>query len=93
MAAETVSVIAVADGAVALPADWKAANLPAGATLHVAAPAGRSDGDALLRAAAALGADGLAIGAYRRGRLMERLFGGVTADALRDAAIPVLVQV
>jgi nucleotide-binding universal stress UspA family protein len=93
MAAETVSVIAVADGAVALPADWTAGNLPAGAALHVVPPGGRSDGDALLRAAAALGTDGLAIGAYRRGRLMERLFGGVTADALRDAAMPVLMQV
>jgi nucleotide-binding universal stress UspA family protein len=88
LAADRVSVIAVTDGAAALPGD-----LPAGATLHVVRPAGRSDGTALLQEAAALGADGLAIGAYRRGRLMERLLGGVTADVLRDATIPVLMHV
>jgi nucleotide-binding universal stress UspA family protein len=93
MAAETVSVIAVSGDAVALPDDWCAANLPANATLHVVPPEGRSDGAALLHKAAELGADGLAIGAYRRGRLLERLLGGVTADVLRGAAIPVLTHV
>jgi nucleotide-binding universal stress UspA family protein len=92
MAAGKISVIAVTDGDAALPADWAAANLPQGAALHVIRPAGRSDGAALLAEAAALGADGLAMGAYRRGRLVERLFGGVTADVLRDAAVPVLMR-
>jgi hypothetical protein len=93
MAAEVVSVIAVADEPVVLPEDWKAANLPPTATLHTVSPAGRSDGAALLEQAAALGADGLATGAYRRGRLVERLMGGVTADVMREAGIPVLMQV
>jgi nucleotide-binding universal stress UspA family protein len=93
MAAETVSVIAVTDDAVALPEDWKAANLPPAATLHAVSPAGRSEGAALLEQAAALGADGLAIGAYRRGRLLERLLGGVTADVMRAARVPVLLNV
>jgi nucleotide-binding universal stress UspA family protein len=92
MAAETVSVIAVTGGAVALPEDWQAANLPAAAVLHVVPPGGRSDGDTLLQQAVALGADGLAIGAYRRGRLLERLLGGVTADVLRTAPVPVLMH-
>jgi nucleotide-binding universal stress UspA family protein len=92
MAAETVSVVAIAHGTAALPADWKAANLPAAATLRVVPPAARSDGDELLHQAAACGADGLAIGAYRRGRLLERLLGGVTADVLRAARIPVLMH-
>jgi nucleotide-binding universal stress UspA family protein len=92
MAAKTVSVIAVSDEAVSLPADWQAANLPPSATLHTVETAGRSDGVALLQAALALGADGLAIGAYRHGRLVERLLGGVTADVLKAATIPVLMH-
>jgi nucleotide-binding universal stress UspA family protein len=92
MAAGTVSVIAVSDEAASLPADWKAANLPPTATLHTVAAAGRSDAEALLQAASALGADGLAIGAYRHGRLVERLLGGVTADVLSAAALPVLMH-
>lgn len=92
MAAATVSVIAVADSPVTLPADWKAANLPLTATLHVVRPDGRPDGEALLQAAMALGADGLAMGAYRHSRLIERLMGGATADALRAAAIPILLR-
>ncbi len=93
MAARTVSVIGVGDHAQAPPADWMAANLPADGSFHPVAAAGRSDGEALLHAAGELGADGVAIGAYRHGRLVERLMGGVTADALRDAPIPVLMQV
>jgi hypothetical protein len=93
MAAGAVSVIAVTDTETVLPGDWMAANLPATATLHVVPPAGASDGETLLRTAATLGADGLAVGAYRRGRLVERLLGGVTADLLRAATIPVLMQV
>jgi nucleotide-binding universal stress UspA family protein len=92
MAARTVSVIAVSGEAASLPADWKAANLPPYATLHTVAAAGRSEGEALLQAASALGADGLAIGAYRHGRLVERLLGGVTVDVLSAAAIPVLMH-
>jgi nucleotide-binding universal stress UspA family protein len=92
MAAAKVSVIAVTDADAALPADWAADNLPPGAALHIVRPDGRSDGAALLAEAAALGADGLVMGAYRRGRLVERLFGGVTADVLRGADIPVLMR-
>jgi nucleotide-binding universal stress UspA family protein len=93
LAAGTVSVIAVTDQATPLPADWQAANLPPTATLHCVPPAGRSEGEALLHQAAALGADGLAVGAYHRGRLLERLLGGVTADVLRAAGLPILMQV
>jgi nucleotide-binding universal stress UspA family protein len=93
MSAGAVSLIAVGDGSASLPADWAAANLPAGVRLHAVPPEGRSNGEALLTAAMALGADGLAMGAYRHGRLVERMLGGVTADILRNAQIPVLMQV
>jgi nucleotide-binding universal stress UspA family protein len=93
MAARAVSVIAVGDGGGGLPPDWAAANLPAGTALRPVQQDGRSDGDALLAEAMALGADGLAMGAYHRGRLVERMLGGVTADVLRGAQIPVLMQV
>jgi hypothetical protein len=93
LAAATVSVIAVTHGDVPQPPDWNAANLPAAATFRSVRPAGRPDGELLLQEAEALGADGLAIGAYRQGRLVERLVGGVTADVLRLAKIPVLMQV
>jgi nucleotide-binding universal stress UspA family protein len=93
MAAETVSLIAVTDGETALPSEWEVANLPLGATLHVIRPAGRTDGAALLQEVEALGADGLAMGAYRRGRLVERLLGGVTAEALQAARTPLLMRV
>ncbi len=92
MAATTVSLITVTDWEAAVPADWAAENLPQGAALHIVRSAGRTDGAALLAEAAALGADGLAMGAYSHGRLMERLFGGVTAEVLRDATIPVLMR-
>ena len=93
MAAATVTLITVTDGEASLPAaDWQAANLPPGAVLRTIRPAGRPDGVALLQEAEAVGADGLAIGAYRRGRLLERLFGGVTADVLRQTPFPVLMR-
>jgi nucleotide-binding universal stress UspA family protein len=93
LAAGKVSVLTVADTDAALPADWAAANLPQAATFRTVRPAGRSDGAALLAEAAAIGADGLAIGAFRHGRLIERLLGGVTAEALRAATMPVLMKV
>ena len=92
MAAAQVSVIAVTDGDDVPPRDWTAANLPPNATFHTVRSAGRSDAEALLQESAALGADGLALGAYRHGRLLERLLGGVTNDVLRDARCPVLMR-
>jgi len=92
MAAATVTLINVTNGEASLPADWQAANLPPGAAFRMIRPAGRSDGVALLQEAEAVGADGLAIGAYRRGRLLERLLGGVTDDVLRQAPFPVLMR-
>ncbi len=55
------------------------------------APAGRSDGEALLAAATACGADLLVLGAYRRSRLLEWVLGGVTDHVLRHATLPVLL--
>lgn len=53
---------------------------------------GMSDAEALLAAAAAAGADGLVMGAYRRGRLLEWVLGGVTEHVLRCAELPVLLR-
>ena len=53
---------------------------------------GRHDGEALLAATAACGADGLVMGAYRRGRLLEWVLGGVTEYVLRAATLPVLLR-
>lgn len=53
---------------------------------------GRSDGKALLDEAAAVGADLIVVGGYGRMRLSEYIFGGVTDELTRNAAIPVLMS-
>jgi nucleotide-binding universal stress UspA family protein len=53
-------------------------------------PAG-DDGATLLAAAQTAGADGLAMGAYRRGRMLEWIPGGVTAHVLHHATLPLLL--
>jgi nucleotide-binding universal stress UspA family protein len=92
MAAHTVSVIAIADHDVTLPAEWAAANLPAGASLRTIPARGRTVGAALVEEAIRGGADGLAVGAYRYGRMVEWLLGGVTDHVLHAAPIPVLLH-
>jgi nucleotide-binding universal stress UspA family protein len=46
----------------------------------------------LLSAAVASGADGLAMGAYRRGRILEWALGGMTEYALHHATLPLLLM-
>ena len=55
-----------------------------------AAGSDEAAGAVLLAQAAAYGADLLVIGSYGRSRMRELLFGGVTRDLLREAAVPVL---
>jgi nucleotide-binding universal stress UspA family protein len=52
---------------------------------------GRTDTQALLDEAAALGADVLVMGAYGHTRAQEFLFGGVTRDLLAQAPLPLLM--
>jgi nucleotide-binding universal stress UspA family protein len=89
VAAETVTALTVGDAP--LPLDGPLTGLPGRVTQSVVAPAGGSDGAALLAAALEAGADGLAMGAYRRGRMLEWLLGGVTEHVLHHATLPLLL--
>jgi nucleotide-binding universal stress UspA family protein len=92
--AEQISVIIVAEQ----PTDSDAAGileLLAGHGLAgrvVNAPGGADIGGALLAVTGRLNADLLVMGAYRRPRIVEFFLGGVTADVLREARIPLLMQ-
>jgi len=46
----------------------------------------------LLAAALAAGAVGLAMGAYRSGRMLERMLGGATEHVLGHATLPRLLM-
>jgi len=94
-AAETITVLTVTD-APPPPPDGPLAELPGRVThrtlTHVGAHAGGSDGAALLASALAAGADGLAMGAYRSGRMLEWMLGGVTEHVLQHATLPLLLM-
>lgn len=90
VAAETVTVLTVTD-APAPPPDGPLAGLPGRVTFRALDRAEGGDGAALLAGALAAGADGLAMGAYRRGRLLEWMLGGVTEHLLRHATLPLLL--
>lgn len=51
----------------------------------------RTDGQAVLNAAAELGANLLVMGAYSHSRLRELILGGVTQEVIEGAKIPVLM--
>ncbi|TPG55876.1 universal stress protein [Roseomonas nepalensis] len=53
---------------------------------------GKPVGAALLGACGRISADALLMGSYDRPVVLEWLFGGVTRDVLRDAALPVLMH-
>ncbi len=97
-AAETVTALTVTDAAAGSapatgaprPPDGPLAGLEGRITRHVLPPAG-DDGATLLAAAQTAGADGLAMGAYRRGRMLEWIPGGVTAHVLHHATLPLLL--
>jgi nucleotide-binding universal stress UspA family protein len=89
-AAETITVLTVTDAPLP-PPDGPLAGLPGRLTLRTLARAGGSDGATLLAAAIEAGADGLAMGAYRRGRLLEWALGGVTEHVSHHPALPLLM--
>ncbi len=54
-------------------------------------PAGRSEAAAMLDEVSALGADMLVMGGYGRSRFAEMVFGGMTRQMLRSAAVPLFL--
>ncbi|WP_167737362.1 universal stress protein [Sphingomonas parva] len=56
-----------------------------------ARPGGGRAADALIEAAAAVGAGAIVMGAYGHTRLRETVFGGVTRDMLRHSPLPLLL--
>ncbi len=70
-----------------LPPGWQG-----GFATRTVAPTDAGDGAMLLDAAATAGADGLVLGAYRRGRLLEWVLGGVTEHVLHHARLPLLLK-
>ena len=89
-AAETVTVLTVTDAAPPAP-DGPLAGLPGRVVLRTVAQGDAGDGAALLAAAMDAGADGLAMGAYRHGRMLEWMLDGVTEHVLHHATIPLLM--
>lgn len=90
LAAETVTALTVS-AAPALPSDGPLAGLPGRLVHRTVAQGAGGDGAALLAAAMDAGADGLAMGAYRRGRMLEWMLGGVTEYVLHHATVPLLM--
>lgn len=88
-AAKSVTALTVGKASVA---DGPLAGLPGRLDQQTVAANEHGDGAALLSAAAASGADGLAMGAYRRGRILEWALGGVTEYALHHATLPLLLM-
>jgi nucleotide-binding universal stress UspA family protein len=89
LAAKAVTALTVGE---ASPADGPLVGLPGRLDQQTVAPGDHGDGAALLSAAVATGADMLAMGAYRRGRILEWALGGVTEYALHHATLPLLLM-
>jgi nucleotide-binding universal stress UspA family protein len=90
-AAETVTVLMVTDASPP-PPDGPLAGLPGRVVLRTVAPGDAGDGAALLAAAVDAGADGLAMGAYRHGRMLQWMLDGVTEHVLHHAVMPLLMM-
>ncbi len=74
------------------PPDGSLAGLPDRVTHRALTRASGSEGAALLAAAMDTGASRRAIGAYRSGRMLEWMLGGVTEPVLHHATLPLLVH-
>jgi nucleotide-binding universal stress UspA family protein len=89
--ADHVSVVSVA----ATKPAWPDADLLGVAADRISfqaiAPKRGSEAEILLGAVADALADGLLIGAYRRGKVMEWMLGGVTREVLHSAIVPLLM--
>lgn len=94
--AETVVILTVDGGrdldgpdatALAESLSWRGIN----ADIVETKPAGKSDGETVLKATQDLKADMLVMGAYSHSRLRELILGGVTQEVIEDCKIPVLM--
>lgn len=90
-AARMVTALTIGDTPVPV-ADGPLAGLPGQLALQTITHGAHGDGAALLAAAEANGADGLAMGAYRRGRILEWVLGGATEHVLHHATLPLLLM-
>lgn len=96
LAAERVIVLIADEGGseASLPEGLLAALLARGkvAAIERFPLAGRDIGTAILDAAGEAGANLLVMGAFSHSRLLERIFGGATAEILEGARIPLLLH-
>jgi nucleotide-binding universal stress UspA family protein len=94
--AKRVVVLSIEGGMVSGPAAGDVAQALRRSGLAVEAtvrkPDGMTNGEAVLRYTADLGADLLLKGAYTNSRLRQMIFGGVTRHILQEATIPVLMS-
>lgn len=90
-AADRVTLLAVADDGPSWPEDALLGVEPGRLERRRIEPGGQDEADSLLAAVADAGADGLVMGAYRRGRVMEWILGGVTQQCLCAATRPLLM--
>ena len=68
------------------------APIAAGASYRRIAPEGRRTADVLLEAAAAYGADGLVMGAFRRGEILNWLVRGTSTRLIQSSSLPLLMH-
>lgn len=68
------------------------APIAAGASYRVIAPEGRKTAAVLLEAAAAYQADGLVMGAFRRGEILNWLVPGTSSRLIQSSALPLLMR-
>jgi len=92
-AAEQVEVVTVGQDQSALDAARAAiAPIAAEASYRVVASNGRRTADVLLDAAAAHRADGLVMGAFRRGEILNWLARGTSTQLVQSSALPLLMH-
>ena len=68
------------------------ARIAAGATYRGIASEGRRTAAVLLEAAAAYRADGLVMGAYRRGEILNWLVAGTSSRLISSSSLPLLMH-
>lgn len=90
--AEDVHVISIGNDAAELAtAEQLLSGLGVKATLRAVPANGLADGERLLAEVAALDADWLVMGAYRRRRIVEWMLGGVTRTVLGTSTVPLFL--
>lgn len=91
--AEHVEVVTIGEDESALDAARTAISpFAAAAGYQLIAPEGRRTADALLEAAAAYRAEGLVMGAFRRGEILNLLARGTTTRLIQSSALPLLMH-